>query len=155
MAEKQYLYELELAVRDYELDLQGIVNNSNYQRYFEHARHEFLFSKGIDFAGLYLDGKDLVVVRIEIDYKFPLRSRDRFKVAVRIEREGSLKIVFDQAIFRIPDQKLIAAAKVYGVCLNHGRPVRPETVLDMKLLEAQQEKSKIKDPADAVMLKVT
>ena len=29
----QYIYELEMKVRDYECDLQGIVNNANYQHY--------------------------------------------------------------------------------------------------------------------------
>ena len=37
MAEK-YIYELEMKVRDYECDLQGIVNNANYQHYLEHTR---------------------------------------------------------------------------------------------------------------------
>ena len=141
MEEKKYLYELEFTVRDYELDLQGIVNNSNYQRYFEHARHEFLFSQGIDFAGLHQEGKDLVVIRIEMDFKASLKSRDLFKVALRLYREGNLKIVFDQAIYRIPDQQLIAAAKVFGVCLDHGRPVRPETVMARSFLELSSQLS--------------
>ena len=41
-----YIYELEMKVRDYECDLQGIVNNANYQHYLEHTRHEFLTSVG-------------------------------------------------------------------------------------------------------------
>ena len=42
-----YIYELEMKVRDYECDLQGIVNNANYQHYLEHTRHEFLTSVGV------------------------------------------------------------------------------------------------------------
>jgi acyl-CoA thioester hydrolase len=41
---------LEFKVRDYECDLQGIVNNANYQHYLEHARHEYLLSEGLSFT---------------------------------------------------------------------------------------------------------
>ena len=34
---EKYIYELTLKVRDYECDLQGIVNNANYQHYLEHC----------------------------------------------------------------------------------------------------------------------
>lgn len=57
-----YIYELEMKVRDYECDLQGIVNNANYQHYLEHTRHEFLTSVGISFAALHEQGVDPVVV---------------------------------------------------------------------------------------------
>ena len=50
------IYELELQVRDYECDVQGIVNNAIYQNYFEHTRHEFLNSIGCDFNKLRSEG---------------------------------------------------------------------------------------------------
>ena len=116
---------LEFKVRDYECDLQGVVNNAHYQHYLEHARHEYLLSKGISFAKFHDEGIDLTVTRVEIDYKYPLRSSDKFIVTVEIQREGNIRLVFCQKILRIPDNKLIVAAKVTGVATRNGRPIAP------------------------------
>ena len=134
----QPVFELEFIVRDYELDLQGIVNNSVYQNYLEHARHEYLITKNIDFAKLHQEGKDLIVSSIEINYKSPLKSRDRFIVTIRVYRDGHLRLVFEQFIYRLPDKKLVVSAKVTGVCLMNGRPVKPESILDLSSLLSQQ-----------------
>ena len=74
----EYIFELEMQVRDYECDMEGIVNNAIYQHYLEHTRHEFLASSGISFIEMHERGVDPVVNRIEINYKTPLRSRDKF-----------------------------------------------------------------------------
>jgi acyl-CoA thioester hydrolase len=126
---KEFIFSLEFSVRDYECDLQGIVNNANYQHYLEHARHEFLVSRGLSFATLHDEGTDLIVTRTEIDYKYPLRSRDRFVVRVNIRRDGNVRLVFDQEIFRLPDEKLIVSAEVIGIATKNGKPVRPEEVI--------------------------
>jgi acyl-CoA thioester hydrolase len=118
-------YNLQFVVRDYECDLQGVVNNANYQHYLEHARHQFLISKGISFVQLHDEGIDLIVTKVEIEYKLPLRSRDEFIVTVEIQREGNARILFVQDIFRLPDLKLVVKAKVTGVATKKGRPVPP------------------------------
>ena len=92
-------YELELEVRDYELDLEGIVNNSVYLNYLEHARHCFMQQLGLDFSELHRQGVDAVVTRIEIDYLSPLKSGDRFTVRIGLERRGRLRLLFTQALF--------------------------------------------------------
>jgi acyl-CoA thioester hydrolase len=126
---KTYSYTLEFTVRDYECDLQGIVNNANYLHYLEHARHEFLVSRGLEFSTLHDEGTDLIVTRVEIDYKYPLRSRDRFVVTANIMREGNARLVFEQDILRLPDEKLIVSARVTGIATKNGRPVRPDEVI--------------------------
>ncbi|MCX6220059.1 MAG: acyl-CoA thioesterase [Bacteroidia bacterium] len=121
-------YELEFSVRDYECDLQGIVNNAVYQNYYEHARHQFLLGKKVDFAKLHTEGIDLIVSRIEIDFKYPLWSGDTFKVTVTTRKEGHLRFIFEQDIFKLPENRLVSHAKVTGVGLNHGRPMKLESV---------------------------
>jgi acyl-CoA thioester hydrolase len=122
-------FTLEMAVRDYECDLQGVVNNAVYQNYLEHARHEYLKTIGIDFAGLAAQGINLVVTRIEIDYRLSLTSGDRFVVEVRPERISPVRIGFRQEIHRLPDRKQVVKALVVGTALNaKGRPQLPETL---------------------------
>ena len=75
----KYIYSLQMKVRDYECDLQGIVNNANYQHYTEHTRHEFLLSRGVSFAALHEKGIDAVVARMQLQFKTPLRSGDHFE----------------------------------------------------------------------------
>jgi len=121
-------YSIELTVRDYELDMQGIVNNSVYQNYLEHARHEFLHHQGIDFADLTERGVILVVKSIAMDFKNSLRSKDKFKVIVETYKDGHLKLIFKQTIIRLSDNKVALTANVTGVCLINGRLVKPEAI---------------------------
>lgn len=123
--EEKAPFSLKFSVRDYECDLQGVVNNANYQHYLEHARHEFLISKGVSFFELHNAGTELIVTKVEIEYKSPLISRDEFYVTVEIQREGNVRIVFLQEIFKLRDNKLVVKAKVTGVATRNGRPVPP------------------------------
>ena len=115
-----YIYELKMKVRDYECDLQGIVNNANYQHYIEHTRHEFLLSTGISFAGLHAQGIDPVVARLTMAFKTPLKSGDEFLSKLYLKKEG-IKYVFYQDIFRLPDMKIVIKSTVETVCVINGR----------------------------------
>ena len=122
----EYVYETEMMVRDYECDIQGIVNNSVYQNYLEHCRHEFLHEVGLDFAQMHADGIDAVVTRIEMDYKLSLKPRDVFTVKLGMHKLGRIRFVFDQAIFRKSDGNAVLEAKVTAVLTRNGRPIAPE-----------------------------
>lgn len=117
---------MEMAVRDYECDMQGVVNNAVYQNYLEHARHEYLKSIGIDFADLTAQGINLVVTRAEIDYRMSLKSGNRFAVEVSPERLSPLRIGFRQRILRLPDCTTAVQALIIGTALSAtGRPRIP------------------------------
>ncbi|WP_410369357.1 acyl-CoA thioesterase [Catenovulum sp. 2E275] len=125
------MFELLMSVRDYECDMQAIVNNSVYMNYLEHARHEFLKSINIDFAALAQAGINLVVVRAEMDYKSPLKSGDHFTVGVELEKISKLRFAFNQVI-KTTEGKLILEAKVIGTSINaKGRPEFPPELLNV------------------------
>ncbi|MCK5674415.1 MAG: acyl-CoA thioesterase [Spirochaetales bacterium] len=126
---QKYIYKLEFLVRDYECDLQGIVNNAVYQNYLEHARHEFLQSADVDFAKLHTEGIDPVVTRVELDYKYPLKSQDKFIVSINLYREGQLRFIFDQTIIRLSDEQVMLEGKITAVFLQNGRPVKPDNII--------------------------
>lgn len=116
----KYIFELTMKVRDYECDLQGIVNNANYQHYIEHTRHEFLTSTGISFAKLHEEGVDPVVARLTMAFKTPLKSGDEFISKLYLKKEG-IKYVFYQDIFRKTDNKPVLKSTVETVCVVNGR----------------------------------
>ena len=134
---KKYQFRLDFQVRDYECDLQGVVNNAVYQNYLEHTRHEFIKQLGLDFAELTRRGINLVGIRAELDYKRSLRSGDHFWVGLILERISPLRFAFRQDIYLQPDDKLVVKSWITGTGVNaKGRPELPKeisSVLDAAL----------------------
>ena len=114
------IFETRMEVRDYECDIEGIVNNANYLHYLEHTRHLFLKQCGLSFAEMHRKGVDAVVARMALQYKVPLRCDDEFVSRLSITREG-VRYVFNQDIIRASDNKLSLRAKVELVCLIDGK----------------------------------
>lgn len=119
-----YIFNLDMKVRDYECDLQGVVNNANYQHYMEHTRHEFLESLGANFGQMHEDGLDAFVTKVTISYKKSLRSGDSFRSAIRCSMQAP-KLIFHQDILHL-DGTLAARGEVECVVVDHGRLTRGE-----------------------------
>ncbi|MDR0538214.1 MAG: acyl-CoA thioesterase [Tannerellaceae bacterium] len=130
MKNKEYVFKLTIKVRDYECDLQGVVNNSNYQRYMEHTRHEYLESLGENFGDMHKKGIDAFVSRVDIHYKSSLRSGDSFVSCLNLLKEGA-KLVFYQDIYRLSDGVLAARGRVETVVVENGRLTRGEYFDDL------------------------
>ena len=126
---KQYQFQLEFQVRDYECDMQGHVNNAVYLNYLEHCRHEFIKDLGLDFSELVKRGISLVIIRAEVDYKHSLCSGDRFMVGVILERISPLRYRFIQDIYLLPEKKLVLRARMTGTGVSaKGRPQLPKEI---------------------------
>lgn len=122
-------FSIDLAVRDYECDLQGVVNHARYLHYLEHARHEYLLHCGLDFAKLTAEGVIVVVVRAEVDYRRSLRSGDRMRVSVRPVRRSRIRLDFLQTIIRQQDDATVLEALITTTAVNErGRPWFPQAL---------------------------
>ena len=122
---KEYIFKLTDKVRDYECDLQGVVNNSNYQHYMEHTRHEFLESLGENFGKMHEKGVDGFVSRVEIQYKTSLKSGDSYISCLNAYKKG-VKLVSEQDIYRASDNALATKGIVESVIVENGKLTRGE-----------------------------
>jgi acyl-CoA thioester hydrolase len=123
-----YDFEIDFKVRDYECDMSGIVNNSVYMNYLEHARHEFIRAIGLDFKGLLDAGIFTVVARADLSYKTPLRSGDSFTIKIRVEHSG-VKYIFYQDIYRLPDSKLCLKSVITTTSLINGKLAASDVIV--------------------------
>lgn len=124
------VFEVELKVRDYECDMAHVVNHAAYFNYLEHARHELLEICGLKFGELARSGVNLVVTRIEADFKNSLISGDRFIVRTSLVLKGRIRLQFHQNIHRKSDDRLMLSAVVTGTALNaRGRPEMPDVLV--------------------------
>lgn len=111
-----HLWESE--VRDYELDIQGVVNNANYLHYLEHARAKLAASRGIDICQWHEEGFDLMVAHVDISFKKSLEAGNHFTVETTSEKVSKLRLLFHQQIIRKEDEALIAQAKTTVICFS-------------------------------------
>ena len=137
-----YPFKQNFEVRDYECDLQGIVNNAVYLHYLEHTRHVFLKHIGIDFANLAEKDINLVVIRAEIDYLCSLRSGNQFVVCSNWERVTRLRFGFLQNIYRLPDHKPILKARTICTSVNNaGKPILSREFITPMEIHFQQQQA--------------
>jgi acyl-CoA thioester hydrolase len=120
-------FSLQLRVRNFEVDWQGIVHNANYLHYFEIGRIEYLKHVGIpvDMRSIQSDSK-VVVVRNEIDYRSPALFDELLEVYTRVSFIRSTSFAFEGMILEERSRRLIAENLAIHVWLDPvtDRPVR-------------------------------
>lgn len=91
-----------LAVRYGETDQMKFVHHSNYLKYFELARLEWLSQMEISYAQMERDGILMPVVRAVLNFKSPLFFGDTFQVQVTLTNPPRATLDFE---YEITNQK--------------------------------------------------
>ena len=123
MMNTDYIFTTKMEVRDYECDIQGIVNNARYLHYCEHTRHRFMRQEGLSFAEMHARGIDSVVARMYLEYKVPLRCDDVIVSRMGLVKQG-LRYIFVHDLYRESDNRLCFHCEATLVCLVDGRLAR-------------------------------
>ena len=130
---KHYIFQTTWPVRDYECDIEGIVNNAQYLHYCEHTRHLFLQQCGLSFAALHEQGTDAVLAHMKMWFKVPLRPDDIVLSCLNLQKANDFKYVFRHDIYRQQDERLCFRGEAELVCLVNGR-LAPSPVIDEAFL---------------------
>jgi acyl-CoA thioester hydrolase len=109
-------------------DAGGIVYHTNYLKFAERARTEWLRDKGFEQSALLKEGLAFVVSRLESDFLAPARLDDRISVETRLQEAGKVRMKIRQVIKR--DEKELVRLTVTVASLRDGKAVRlPEGIV--------------------------
>jgi len=123
-------FSLHIRIYFEDTDSGGVVYHSNYLKFMERARTEWLRSIGIDQRHLKQDNHIMFVVhRIDIQFKLPARFNDDLIVKSELKDIGSSKIEFRQMIYRNDEILIDASVDIACIDSEKFKPVRiPPTI---------------------------
>ena len=114
---KPYLHE----VKYYECDRMGVTHHSNYIRFMEEARIDWMDQLGYGFERMEAEGIVSPVVAVSCNYKHTSTFKDVIEISVKVAEMSELKISFSYTMRA--GGKLVATASSTHCFLDGGRPV--------------------------------
>ena len=110
-------------VQYYETDKMGITHHSNYIRWMEEARIDFLFHIGWDYAKLEEMGIVSPVLSLSCEYKVPTTFPDKVSISVSVRKFKGVKLHLDYEMLSGEGVTVCKAASSHAFLDRDGRPV--------------------------------
>lgn len=118
-----------IIVRYGETDQMGVVHHSNYLRYLEVARLEWLTQLGISYNKMEAEGVMMPVISATIDYKQPAKFEDKLLLQINLEEVPLVKMIFNYKVINQHNDLVCTAATTLAFMnASSRRPMRcPES----------------------------
>ena len=137
---KTYIHK----VNYYETDKMGVTHHSNYIRWMEEARVDFLEQIGFGYAKLEADGIISPVIGVECDYKMPTTFDDQVEIKPEVEEFKGAKLIIKYTMKNVKTGELVLIGRTKHCFVNsENKPIilkRSFPELDNKLRELAIEK---------------
>ena len=133
-------------VRFCDTDMMGVVHHSNYIKYFELTRIEYLRRRGLNYASWVALGLHLPVIGVTVDYKSPAYLDDLLRVEARLSVLSRVKVGFDYTVKRELDGELIEIARgsTLLACVgNDHRPIRMSKEAEQFILSPESQNGEL------------
>ena len=111
-------------VKFYDTDVMGVVHHSNYIRWFETGRVEFLRALGIDLNEMMSDGILFPIVEVGAKFHAPARFDDELEILTTAETLTRAKMQFRYEIRRLGEEKILAEGNSTNVFTSGGKICR-------------------------------
>lgn len=112
-------------VKYYECDGMAITHHSNYIRFMEEARVDWLDQLGLGFEKMEADGIVSPVMGLECQYRKSTVFQDEIQIEVRVKSFSTLKLVFEYEM-RVQDAVVFTGSSTHCF-LSGGRPISLQT----------------------------
>lgn len=111
------IFETEITVRGYHLDLYRHVNNARYLEFLEEARWQFMEASGM--MNLFDGSKvGLAVVNININYRHAARNNDVLVIRSQFKKISARSAVMEQVISLKGSDTVVADAAITFVVID-------------------------------------
>jgi len=122
-------------VKFFDTDTFGVVHHSNYIRWFETGRVEFLRTLGIDLNNMMSDGILFPIIEIGAKFHAPARFDDELEIETTGEALTKAKLQFNYKIRRIGEEKVLVEGNSTNVFTHGGKICRLPDKYSNKLVK--------------------
>lgn len=109
------------SVQYYETDAMAIVHHSNYIRWFEEARVDFMRKMGYPYERVAQEGLDFPLYHADCQYKSPARFADVLKITVKITELTHAKMTVEYEIVNTENGQLLTTGATKHYFYDSGR----------------------------------